>query len=166
MPINTRTTMNEPTTPTIDVRNQSPATAVTAVNTDHQKIAPANTQRGPKRSPSAPPGICRIAYPKTKALKIQPIWISVSLYSGIMYFAAIAMFTRSMNINTPMKKIRATIRQRVRVGDSPIMSAPAARPCYGLGNSADQHAQVRGAVSRVGADEVCRHDDSTNTVTA
>jgi hypothetical protein len=40
----------------------------------------------------------------------------------MMYLAAIEMFTRSMNINTPMQKIRVTMSQRVRVGESLIRS--------------------------------------------
>src|SRR5207249_4255997 len=36
----------------------------------------------------------------------------------MMYLAAMEMFTRSINMSTPMQKTRATISQRVRVGRS------------------------------------------------
>src|SRR5262245_51715785 len=46
------------------------------------------------------------------------MWTSVKPYSGMMYLAAIEMFTRSMNISTPNQKRRPTISQRVRVGET------------------------------------------------
>jgi len=56
-PTRNRTRSNDPSAPIATATGRTAATAVRAVNTDHQMIAKVSTRFAPQRSPSHPPGI-------------------------------------------------------------------------------------------------------------
>src|SRR5580700_3144033 len=70
------------------------------------------TRRGPKRSPSHPPGTWKSAYDQIKALKITPIVTLLKPYSFMMSVAVLARLTRSKYFMRYIKHRRRSTTQR------------------------------------------------------
>src|SRR5260221_3007212 len=70
------------------------------------------TRRGPKRSPSHPPGTWKSAYAQIKALKITPIVALLKPYSFMMSVAVLARLTRSRYVMRYIKQRRSSTTQR------------------------------------------------------
>ena len=83
-------------TPVTIIDPADQVSAVAAVKVDHQTTIPVSARRGPKRSPTQPPGIWNKAYPIWKALKIQPIVTSEKPNSCWIDGAAVEITTRSI----------------------------------------------------------------------
>src|ERR1700722_19986990 len=71
-----------------------------------------STRRGPKRSPSHPPGTWNSAYDQIKALKIIPMVTLLNPYSLLMSVAVFARLTRSRYVMRYIRQRRSSTTQR------------------------------------------------------